>query len=265
MAAGDYSVMITDATNCVVNKTASILQPEKIAVQLSPTPAVCESATGSIASAIVGGSPLYTYTWQPGNASGSQLQNIAPGTYTLQVKDNNGCIAGSTTTVGSVNTLSINLGNDTSVCVKANDKIVLSPGNFRQYLWQDGSTASSYTVLADGIFWVNVKDQNGCTATDSIVIKGDCGDIYFPTAFTPNGDGKNDLFGALGNLSILTDFELVVFNRWGQRVFYSTNPFMKWNGRMGNDMITGTYVWHARYSSPYGKNITQNGTVILIR
>jgi gliding motility-associated-like protein len=265
LTSADYSVVITDATNCMVTKNVSILQPEKITIQLTSKAALCESATGSIASNVAGGQSPYQYNWQPGSSTNAQLQNIVAGTYTVEVKDNNGCTVTSTTTVGSVNPLKINLGNDTSVCINANDKIVLTPGNFSSYLWQDGSTASSYTVLKDGSVWVNVKDQNGCNAIDSIVIKADCGDIYFPTAFTPNADGKNDWFGPLGNLSILTDFELVVYNRWGQRVFYSSNPFIKWNGRVGNEMIIGTYVWHARYSSRYGNNITQNGTVVLIR
>ena len=101
--------------------------------------------------------------------------------------------------------------------------------------------------------------------TGTIKIIGDCGLIFFPTAFTPNDDGQNDFFGALGYLSTVKDYSLSVFNRFGQLVFKGNDPFKKWDGKVQNNrVLPGTYVWIATYSNKGKTNIFQKGTVTVI-
>jgi gliding motility-associated-like protein len=114
---------------------------------------------------------------------------------------------------------------------------------------------------------VTVTSAGGCTATDSIYVLVDCSDLYFPTAFTPDGNGKNESFGALGNLLSISKYSLRVFNRWGALVFSTSDPLKKWNGKInGKDPGTQVFVWIAEYelNSRKGKQM-QKGTVSTIR
>lgn len=86
---------------------------------------------------------------------------------------------------------------------------------------------------------------NGCLATDTIQLTP-AAQLFFPNAFTPNGDGFNDTFGATGLL--LEEFELVIFDRWGAEVAAVSGVGATWNGRMNNGQIapTGVYVYSFR-------------------
>ena len=108
------------------------------------------------------------------------------------------------------------------------------------------------------------------TITKSVVIQSgvdnNCGDVWFPSAFTPNRDGLNDEFGPLGGRGLLQNYRLRVFNRWGRVVFSTEDPFQKWDGCIGNQSLdSGVFTWVAEYSSP-GKPLTKKtGLVTLIK
>ena len=90
--------------------------------------------------------------------------------------------------------------------------------------------------------------------------------LKMPGAFTPNGDGKNDLFRIPPSLAVkISGF--AVFDRWGTRVFYTTNSAAGWDGTLrGQPQPTGTYVWTIAYQDLLtGKPSQARGTVILIR
>ena len=88
----------------------------------------------------------------------------------------------------------------------------------------------------------------------------------FPNAFTPNGDGTNDMFGFAGNpLTVFDDFSLSVFNRWGQRVFWTNNASDAWNGMFNNlPAAQGVYVYTAQITD-HGKTTNLKGNVTLLR
>jgi len=118
------------------------------------------------------------------------------------------------------------LGTDTALCT--GKTIQLYPGQFITYTWQDGSAQNHFTVTQPGLYSVVVSNSCGCGSDEIIIKEGIC-DIYFPSAFTPNNDGKNDLFKILGAQN-LKDYHLAVYNRFGQKVF-ETNDYTKgWTG-----------------------------------
>ena len=86
--------------------------------------------------------------------------------------------------------------------------------------------------------------------------------VYIPNAFTPNGDGINDTFGVKGEGAFA--FSLVVFNRWGEKVFESTNPNQQWDGTYKNQPVQqGEYVYQLMAD---GKNYKgQTGVITLVR
>jgi len=109
-------------------------------------------------------------------------------------------------------------------------------------------------------------DENGCLNTDSIHVGVDYTDaIFVPSAFTPNGDGKNDIF-KVGSISFQKLEEFRIFNRWGQEVFYTTDPKKGWDGTFnGQSQEMGVYNYIIRLAYPDGKVDTYKGSVTLIR
>jgi gliding motility-associated-like protein len=118
--------------------------------------------------------------------------------------------------------------------------------------------STTYTVVA--------ATPYGCAATASIAIKVySATDIFVPNAFTPNGDGHNDVLRAIP-IGIRQFSSFAVFDHWGQKVFYTKNFTEGWDGRYkGQPQNAGTYVWMAAGTDYNGHNLIRNGTVILIK
>jgi len=129
-------------------------------------------------------------------------------------------------------------------------------------------TNSTATNLAAQTYTVTATAPQTCTASADVIIPVDfsCIGIYFPSAFTPNGDGLNDSFGPLGSLAALSNYSFTIYNRWGEKVFSSTDPFKKWNGYMkGSKPSSNVFVWQAEFSLPGQLKELRKGTVTLIR
>lgn len=124
--------------------------------------------------------------------------------------------------------------------------------------------------LAQTLYTVNVKNQYGCGASDIILVKVRCEEakVAIPNAFTPNGDGRNDVFMVKG-ISIIK--HMVIYGRWGEKVFERNNFIagdrsLCWNGTLnGQPAPTGTYVYFVEMQCPSGGLFTRKGTVVLIR
>jgi gliding motility-associated-like protein len=93
--------------------------------------------------------------------------------------------------------------------------------------------------------------------------------FYVPSAFTPNGDQINEEFQVYSDGINYNDFEMLIFDRWGNQVFATTNPFEKWNGAYFNDgeiLADGIYVYHVNFTQLYDiKKHTYIGRVALIK
>jgi gliding motility-associated-like protein len=138
---------------------------------------------------------------------------------------------------------------------------------FLQYLWSSGQTTPTISVINPGIYTLLVTDSNGCIGMDSTnIIDSACPQyVYFPSAFTPNGDGRNDLFRPKF-AGPTNEYKLAVYDRWGRRVFESSNPSEGWDGTTGGrQQPDGTYVWFCVYKLYQQPERMQKGTVILIR
>jgi len=142
--------------------------------------------------------------------------------------------------------------------------VITADAGYKTYLWSDGSNGQSLTIRHPATYGVQVTDTNGCIGTDSIAIIP-CQNIYFPNAFTPNNDGRNDVFGPIISGSVIS-YELTIYNRWGQLVFLSKNASQGWNGEMdGKPQPAGMYVWNCRYQLQKKEPGSKSGTVLLIR
>ncbi|MCX6181429.1 MAG: glycosyl hydrolase [Bacteroidetes bacterium] len=139
------------------------------------------------------------------------------------------------------------LGADASFC---DEEIILSAaiGNY-SYLWQDNSSDSIYIVKAPGTYFVEVSLLD-CKNSDTIVFNDNCPySLYIPNAFIPNIDGFNEIFKAKG--TNIEEFEMLIFNRWGEQIFSSTDINTGWDGKTKNafDAQIDVYVYMINFSA----------------
>jgi gliding motility-associated-like protein len=265
LTAGSYTVTVGGSNVCNTSSTKTIGQPTAINTTVVTSNALCGNNNGTATATVTGGNAPYIYNWSNGGSTDIQ-NNLPAGTYSLQVKDANNCSKQYSNIVvkDSVKNISLFLGNDTAFC--PGNQVILNAGSFASYLWQDKSTLPTFTVTQTGKYYVEVTDADGCSKSDTINITVDCSDVYFPTAFTPNGDIKNKLFGPIGNIASITSFTMNVYGRWGELLFATTNPYNKWDGKFkGTDADDGTYVWFAVYSINNKPKQTQKGTITILR
>jgi gliding motility-associated-like protein len=154
------------------------------------------------------------------------------------------------------------------------DVVYLSADGANTYRWlpadkiETDVNNSPYTkVMAPATFTVIGANEYGCTDTAAIAFNEveNCCSIFYPTAFTPNGDGQNDGFRALlyGNEA---DYTISIFNRWGQCVFTSHNPKQAWDGNFGGKPCeVGIYFYRVSGKCLTGQPISQKGDVMLLR
>jgi gliding motility-associated-like protein len=133
-------------------------------------------------------------------------------------------------------------------------------------LSNDAIAAPVAIPLEETYYKVRATNVKGCVATDSVLIKvNPVQEIFIPTAFTPNGDGKNDhLIPFFPATTVLKNF--TVYNRWGQLVFSSDARGKGWNGKLsGVEQAPGVYIWVFKASDGTGKQLERKGTVLLSR
>lgn len=126
-----------------------------------------------------------------------------------------------------------------------------NPGSL--FLWsteEDTQTIELDILNRDTTIWV-VVNKDGCLASDTINIEVEPVQIelFFPNAFTPNGDGSNDLFIAIGETDDVSFFNMTIFNRWGQLVFETNDAREAWDGNyQGKPSPLGVYVYKYNYT-----------------
>ncbi|HTB23746.1 MAG TPA: gliding motility-associated C-terminal domain-containing protein, partial [Puia sp.] len=262
--AGMYSVVVKGLNGCVANDSfhvlslnAPIIFPNRNMVLCSGEPRTIDAGAG-----------YKQYLWSTGS-TGESISVQSLGKYWVTVTDRFQCATTDTANLDqTVNPPSDFLPPDTAVCPYANFMIGPIPG-FDKYAWNNGETSSSIMVSQPGVYLLTVTDNNTCVGSDTINVnpKPCTEGIFIPNAFTPNGDGHNDLLRPINlNNAPVSQFRFAIFNRWGQRIFESRDPSSGWDGRMqGTDQPTGVYVWQLEYQFPQGPLINHSGTVVLIR
>ena len=254
--AGQYWVKAANG-NCSNTDTINIAFNLPPVVNLPKDTTLCNSETVLLDATNTNA----IYLWQNGSSQ-AQFLVTQPGTYYVSVNQN-GCYASDTIKIAYNYKPLFSLGSDKTVCDQ--NPILLDPGiTNASYLWQDGSTNSTYLVTQSGLYTVTITNQCGFLSDDILIQKGGC-QLFVPNSFTPDGNGKNDLFRPL-TYGPLSFYEFIVFNRYGETVFQSKDPLKGWDGNYkGKKQNADTYVWKCVYQIDKLMKTTETGTVILIR
>jgi gliding motility-associated-like protein len=145
---------------------------------------------------------------------------------------------------------SVNLGEDKQLCY--GEIVFLDAGIYgADYLWSTGDTTRTIKVIAPGSYSVAVIFE-GVAASDEVQISFNptVQNFKIPNVFSPNGDSVNDIFYPVTDEKLIPQYELSVFNRLGQRLFFSESPYIGWDGRTvaGEKVSSGTYYYVITYS-----------------
>ena len=141
------------------------------------------------------------------------------------------------------------LGKDTTLC--GNFAITLDAGNpgFRYQWFPYGETTQTIQATEQRVYKLIVYNEYDCEGSDEFEIDGECiSTIDIPSAFSPNGDGLNDVFNPV--LVNYQDYQLRIYNRWGEQIFYSNDAQKGWDGKYkGHVVPQGTYLYQLNFIS----------------
>jgi len=211
-----------------------------------------------------------SYLWQ--DHSVLQTLNVTdPGVYTVVETTRSNCfIVNHRFDVNTYPSEPFSLLEDTSMC--AGDQIMLKGINDNTH-WSDGSIGLSFAITQPGTYWCETLDTcNNSYVRDTIVVRDSlCAKNYcniaFPSAFTPDHDGRNDVFRPVV-FGEFPSYTLFIYNRWGEKIFQAYNTSEAWDGTYkGMPADLGVYYYICTYGcSAKGKQTLQlKGDVTLIR
>ena len=257
---GIYWLEITDSVDCAARDSLLLITDKVHDNFLGDDTLFCKDSTITLRT-----NPSFEqYLWQDGT-SGSVYTTTDIGKYWVDVVDTLGCVGSDTININYYPDLTLELSSIGSLC--DDDSVLLTAeSNFQNYLWQDSSTNSYYLARDSGTYWVRVS--NPCeTKSDTIVIDA-CSSIWIPNVFTPNNDGYNDYFHAVGKN--IPKFKMEIFNRWGQVLKVLNSIDEKWDGTYhGQQVAEGTYFYVVDYEQVNRDGSTEHkrlqGSVTLIR
>jgi gliding motility-associated-like protein len=184
------------------------------------------------------------------------------GQYTYSVVDYFGC-ADSVTRAIQVNPLpTANFPTNNGIIPYEQTYLLEATQGYASYEWNTGDTIYFVTVTTEGDYTVTMKTAEGCEAIESVYMLETFIPIQVPNAFTPNGDGLNDTFKPVVNAELVHRFNMTIYNKWGQRIFETTNATEGWDGK---DVLPGVYNWVISYSNVVGKVFQLKGSVMVVK
>jgi len=204
--------------------------------------------------------PGMTYLWNDGTKNAT-LSSDGEGLYYVKVS-NGMCNDADSIYIKEI-TLPHDVLNDTLNAVSVNycfaeETAHLSAASIDgvtyDYLWSTGSSAQAIDVKAEGVYDVTISANSCSTRSEWTFIDYCPTTFYVPNSFTPNGDAHNETFAVVG--LNMEDFEMLIFNRWGELIYKSNNPQEAWDGNAkGRKVQEDVYVWRIHYgvNLPSGK------------
>lgn len=175
LCAGSYSVTVTDGNGCTSGTSVTFIQPTTLTVNIaSSNPSCFTSCDGSAAAVAGGGTPGYSFLWQPGGQTTAAIGSLCAGTYTLQTTDSKGCVNTQTVTLTAPAALNTNTNlinvSCSGLCDGAASSTPLGGTAPYTFLWSGGQTTSSVSGLCAGNYTITVSDAGGCADVDVFTI-----------------------------------------------------------------------------------------------
>ena len=280
LAAGNYTATVTDANGCTKTQTVAVSSNSTLSVTVSSTQAGCAVNNGTASAIPTNGTAPYTYNWSNGSTT-SSATGLAAGNYSVIVADTNGCAQTLTVAVTGA-TGPIATATATSIIITPGSSVTLTAGGGGTYSWSPSLGLSCTTCQnpvatpsVTTIYCVVVTDTNNCTDSVCVTITVDiepvdcssAGELFLPNAFSPNNDLENDVLQLyFGDLSCIKTFSLAIYDRWGEKVFETSDPAFTWDGSYKNKMAnTSVFVYYLTAELVSGVKVNNRGNVSLLQ
>jgi gliding motility-associated-like protein len=289
LAGGTYYVTVTDYNGCTVNDTVNIVPPPAITVSTTPFAVRCFAGNdGRVVVAGNGGTRPYRYTLNGILQTDSIFTGLTSGNYIIVVEDNNACIGSTTFSIAEPTKFSLHPSASPHVIPRGMttqlNANIDSPQPIIRINWSaEPVDTLDYSGCADPrncptptahpsqttVYTVEAINIDTCSLFDTVkVIVLQDKAVFIPTAFSPNGDGKNETFDfqILGAQHV----EVNIFDRWGERLYTNSNQQngagQGWDGtNKGHQLPTDTYVYQFNVTYYDGTTDVLSGSVTLIR
>lgn len=252
---GTYTVTLDDGV-CSGSDAVDVNFYDAHFVNIGPDLTMCQGDITTITSVTAGQQNL----WSTG-ATSAFISVTDSGIYWLQ-QTYQGCTSTDSTHITLVPHARIVLPDDIIFC--GVDAIEVEASTTSPFInWSTGDTTNPILVKEfPSVIWAEVS--NGyCSSTDTIKIDLNC-DLFIPNAFSPNGDGLNDEFKVIK--TFITDFNMEIYNRWGQQVYETNNPEFGWDGKFNDSNCSiGVYVYHIKATLADKQTIERTGNITLLR
>lgn len=284
LSAGTYTIMVRDSYGCISQPVSVTLTDPPLLTLREETAGHIDAScygeeNGQLQFSASGGTNSYLYTITSA-ATGAISNNagtftgLPAGAYTVTVTDATQCSSTMEAVILAPPQLNLALVSKTDLECDAQPqgRITLTASGGKPPYWfaiGDGGWQrdSTFTGLGPGQYSIVARDENNCfteALRTEIFLVESC-DIIFPSAFTPNGDGLNDLFRPKF-YRYVTNYRLSVYNRWGAITFQTNDPSIGWDGRFKGVLSdTGTFLWIATFVNRHGQPQTLKGTVTLVK
>ncbi|MBC8045829.1 MAG: choice-of-anchor L domain-containing protein [Fimbriimonadaceae bacterium] len=216
-----------------------------------------------------------SYSWSPAetlsNATGEITEATPAENIVYSVTGTLGACINTVTSTVNLSPPLANAGNDTTIIIS--ESATLNGSGGTDYSWTPSGSLNDpnaqnpiATPTTTTTYTVTVTDENGCVSYDEVtVFVSNTPIIVFPNAFSPNGDGFNDLFSMV-NRGVLASFAMSIYNRWGELVFETTSTDPAWDGTYNsNEQPIGNYVYVFEASDFDGNIYSHKGAFTLVR
>jgi len=285
LAAGAYTVSVTDASGCVRLAQTTLVSPSAVVADVNFIDPNCDGPeTGVvIIDAMSGGTAPYRVSLNGGPPDTlRRFDGLSEGSHRVIVMDANDCPLDTSAVTRAAEIPAIvpwsafvtQLGCAIPLTTRTNNVSIASVRWFDPGATLDCDTCLSPVALPldDTEYRLTVTSADGCATTDSLFVQLDKNrDVFQPTAFSPNGDGVNDFFTLGLGKAAVSIASLEVYGRWGEQLFSATDlppneASAGWDGRQrGEPMEPGIYVWMARVRYLDGVTLALRGEVMLVR
>jgi len=273
---GTYLLKNTLTYGCVLLDTIHLKVFPGTNLTTQPVTPLCDGETEQLSASA---SDTVTWKWTPALGLSS---DVAPNPvaspsktteYKVLITNKYGCQDSAYLTIFVNQTPVADAGPDRKI--NSGDSIVLNgsvSGTSVNFSWSPASFideihSKTPTVYPpeDAEYTLTVNSEVGCGSSSSTAIVKVYKDVYIPSGFTPNNDGKNDLFRVTA-ADNYKRFKLAVYNRWGQEIFETTDINKGWDGKFKDaQLASDVYVYYLEIITASNKKITKKGTITLIR
>lgn len=170
LAVGEYSVTVSDASGCSSTGSVIIEAATVTEIDITGNNTTCGNANGTATVSLISGANITSYLWNTGETTAS-IQNLSGGMYSVTATDANGCEITNSIEITALENPTVELGEDLNISEGQN--ITLEPQTTAEnpsYQWSTGETTPTITVNTAGTYSLTLTDENGCMATDMVVV-----------------------------------------------------------------------------------------------